>query len=121
MRLEYARVLDFSEKNPYDRVRIIECKEVSMKQLCKIEKEGKVSGVCAGLARYFNIDVTVIRLLWLMAIVFGVGSPVVIYIIMAIVLPNRRPDEVDYVEYEETYEPEEEVEEDPYYTEDRYK
>ena len=34
-----------------------------MKQLCKIENEGKVSGVCAGLGKYFNIDVTLIRLI----------------------------------------------------------
>lgn len=96
-----------------------------MKKLCKIEKEGKVSGVCAGLARYFNIDVTVIRLLWLMAVVFGVGSPVVVYIIMAIVLPNYNPNDADYIAYDEdeiyTAEEVEEVEEDPYYTEDRYK
>ena len=90
-----------------------------MKKLCKIEKEGKVSGVCAGLARYFNIDVTVIRLLWLMAVIFAVGSPVLVYIIMAIVLPNYNPDDADYVTYEE--EEVDEVEEDPYFTEDRYK
>lgn len=92
-----------------------------MKKLCKIEKEGKVSGVCAGLARYFNIDVTVIRLLWLMAVIFGVGSPVLVYIIMAIVLPNYNPNEADYVAYEEETYYETEEEEDPYYTEDRYK
>lgn len=59
-----------------------------MKQLCKIENEGKVSGVCAGLGRYFNIDVTLIRLIWILAIFFGVGSPILIYIILAIILPS---------------------------------
>lgn len=90
-----------------------------MKKLCKIEAEGKVSGVCAGLSRYFNIDVTVIRLLWLLAIFFGVGSPILIYIIMAIVLPEYDPDSVDFQEYNDKYE--EEKEKDPYDTEDRYK
>ena len=88
-----------------------------MKKLCKIESEGKVSGVCAGLSRYFNIDVTVIRLLWLLAIFFGVGSPVLIYIVMAIVLPEYDPDSVDFQEYNEKFE----EEKDPYDTEDRYK
>ena len=87
-----------------------------MKKLCKIEAEGKVSGVCAGLSRYFNIDVTVIRLLWLLAIFFGVGSPILIYIIMAIVLPDYDPDSVEFQEYNDK-----EEEKDPYDTEDRYK
>ncbi|GAB6108794.1 PspC domain-containing protein [Fusibacter bizertensis] len=67
-----------------------------MNKLCKIESEAKVSGVCAGLAHYFNIDVTVIRLIWVLAIFFGVGSPILIYFIMAIVLPKYDPDAVDY-------------------------
>ncbi len=85
-----------------------------MNKLCKIEEEGKIFGVCAGLARYFKIDVTVIRLLWLLAAIFGVGSPVLVYIIVAIVLPKYDPDAVDFQDVEE-----ETV--DPYDTEDRYK
>ncbi len=84
-----------------------------MKKLCKIESEAKVSGVCAGLAYYFNIDVTVIRLIWLLAIFFGVGSPILIYFIMAIVLPKYDPDAVDYQDVEED-------EEDRFNSDDRY-
>ncbi|OJV62172.1 MAG: hypothetical protein BGO41_02285 [Clostridiales bacterium 38-18] len=72
-----------------------------MKKLCKYEKEAKVSGVCAGLAHYFNIDVTLIRLIWLLAIFFGVGSPILVYIIMAIILPKYDPDAVDFQEVDE--------------------
>lgn len=85
-----------------------------MNKLCKIEEEGKIFGVCAGLARYFKIDVTVIRLLWLLAAIFGVGSPVLIYIIVAIVLPKYDPDAVDYQDVKEETA-------DPYDSEDRYK
>ncbi|WP_342637105.1 PspC domain-containing protein [Fusibacter bizertensis] len=91
-----------------------------MKKLCKIESEGKVSGVCAGLAHYFNIDVTVIRLIWLLAIFFGVGSPILIYIIMAIILPKYDPDAVDYQDVYEEDEPEIDEEEDRYNMDDRY-
>lgn len=83
-----------------------------MKKLCKIEKEGKISGVCAGLARYFNIDVTLIRIIWLLAVFLGIGSPILIYIIMAIVMPEYDPNEVDFEEVDER---------DEYDTEDRYK
>ncbi len=43
-----------------------------MKRLMRIPDEGRVAGVCAGIARYFDIDVTLVRLLWLiLAIVPG--------------------------------------------------
>jgi phage shock protein PspC (stress-responsive transcriptional regulator) len=85
-----------------------------MKKLCKYEKEDKVSGVCAGLAHYFNIDVTLIRLIWLLAIFFGVGSPILVYIIMAIILPKYDPDAVDFQEVDE------EEEDDRYDDSERY-
>ena len=77
---------------------------MAKKRLYKIKDEAKVSGVCAGIAEYFNIDVTIVRLLWLLAVFFGVGSPVLIYIIVAIVLqPITRDEltEMDYVRYDE--------------------
>ncbi|MBS7527719.1 PspC domain-containing protein [Fusibacter paucivorans] len=67
-------------------------------KLCKIRSEGRVSGVCAGLADYFNIDVTIIRLIFVLTAFFGVGSPIVIYIVLAIVLPEYDPDSVDFEE-----------------------
>lgn len=106
-----------------------------MKQLSKIENEGKVSGVCAGLGRYFNIDVTLIRLIWILAIFFGVGSPILIYIILAIILPSYDSrsegyrDEYTPANYNQSnYNPtnyqaveKEAVEEDEYNTDERYK
>ncbi|MDK2867148.1 MAG: phage shock protein [Clostridiales bacterium] len=67
-------------------------------KLCKIRSEGRVSGVCAGLADYFNIDVTIIRLIFVLTAFFGVGSPILIYIVLAIVLPEYDPDSVDFEE-----------------------
>jgi phage shock protein PspC (stress-responsive transcriptional regulator) len=86
-----------------------------MNKLCKIEKEGKISGVCAGLARYFNIDVTIIRIIWLVALFMGIGSPVLIYIVMALVMPECDPNEVSFVAFDD-----EKEEEDPYNTDERY-
>lgn len=95
-----------------------------MKQLCKIENEGKVSGVCAGLGRYFNIDVTLIRLIWILAIFFGVGSPILIYIILAIILPSydSRTEgyDVQYRNQDNTVE-KKASEEDEYDFDERYK
>ncbi len=46
----------------------------------------KIAGVCAGLADYFDLDPTIIRVVWLLAILFA-GTGLLAYIILWIVLP----------------------------------
>lgn len=41
------------------------------KKLYRDKVNGKISGVCAGLAEYFEIDVTLIRLIWAIIILFS--------------------------------------------------
>ena len=53
----------------------------------KSATDKKLDGVCAGIAEYFNIDPTVIRLLWVLATLF-VGAGVLAYIVAAIVMPR---------------------------------
>ena len=60
-----------------------------MKKLYKNSSEGKICGVCAGLAEYLNLDVTVVRLLWILFIALG-GSGILIYFICALVMPDKR-------------------------------
>ena len=55
------------------------------KRLYKSEKDRKISGVCGGIAEYFNIDSTIIRLAWVIFCCLG-GSGVLAYIIAAIVM-----------------------------------
>ena len=66
------------------------------KKLYKSNTDKKVDGVCAGIAEYFNIDPTLIRVAWILLALF-VGSGLLAYIICAIVMP-RKPD--DFVEVE---------------------
>lgn len=49
--------------------------------------ERKILGVCAWLADKFEIDVTLIRIIFVIATVMGVGSPILIYLILALVRP----------------------------------
>ena len=58
------------------------------KRLYKSEKDRKISGVCGGIAEYFNIDSTIIRLAWVIFCCLG-GSGVLAYIIAAIVMPTE--------------------------------
>lgn len=58
------------------------------KRLYKIEEGKKIDGVCGGIAEYFDVDPTIIRLAW---IIFGCagGSGIIAYIIAAIVIPRK--------------------------------
>ena len=47
-------------------------------------EEGKVFGVCAGLANYMNVDPMVIRLVFVAGTIFGFGSFVIIYLAIAL-------------------------------------
>ncbi|MDE6110629.1 MAG: PspC domain-containing protein [Eubacterium sp.] len=58
-----------------------------MKRLYKDPSNKMICGVCSGLANYLNVDPTVIRLLWAIAIVF-VGAGLWIYLICALVIPE---------------------------------
>ena len=58
------------------------------KQLFRNEQKGKIGGVCAGLGEYFEVDITLIRALFLVALL-GFGSGFLMYVILWIVLPER--------------------------------
>ncbi len=45
-------------------------------------------GVCGGLGEYFNIDPVLVRVLFVLAFIFGFGSPLLIYIILAFAMPK---------------------------------
>lgn len=62
--------------------------EKKNKRLTKSPSNRMVCGVCAGIGEYFDIDPTVIRLLWAILTVCGVGSGLLVYIIAAVVMPN---------------------------------
>jgi len=47
-----------------------------------------IAGVCAGVAQYYGWDVTVVRLVAVLAVFFGVGLPVLAYFIGWIVMPD---------------------------------
>ncbi|HZM16386.1 MAG TPA: PspC domain-containing protein [Candidatus Krumholzibacteria bacterium] len=54
----------------------------------RIESEKKIAGVCVGLAEYLNIDVTLVRVLF---VLFGLGggTAVILYLILWVVSPSR--------------------------------
>ena len=58
------------------------------KRLYKSSKDKKIDGVCAGIAEYFNIDPTLIRLAAILLTCVA-GGGILAYIICAIVIPRE--------------------------------
>lgn len=57
------------------------------KRLLKSRNDRMLSGVCGGIATYFNVDSTIIRILF---VLLGfTGSGLVAYIIAAIIMPEE--------------------------------
>ena len=59
-----------------------------MKRLYKSKTDRKIFGVCGGIANYFDVDPTIIRLLWAISILC-LGTGLLAYIIAAIILPDE--------------------------------
>ena len=58
------------------------------RKLYRSQTDRKVAGVCGRLAEYFNVDVTVIRILFVVLAVCG-GAGLVLYLAMWILVPDR--------------------------------
>ena len=58
-----------------------------MKKLYKSSTEKKISGVCGGIAEYFDIDPTVVRVVFALFCLGG-GSGILLYILAAIIMPD---------------------------------
>jgi phage shock protein C len=57
--------------------------------LYRSKKERMLGGVCAGLGEHFDIDPTVIRLVWAVITVLSIGTGVLVYIIAWILIPEE--------------------------------
>ena len=63
------------------------------KKLYKSSTDKKIAGVCGGIAEYFNIDSTLVRLGWVVFCALG-GSGLLAYIIAAVIIPRDPIDPV---------------------------
>jgi phage shock protein C len=59
------------------------------------KRNGKWMGVCAGIADYTGIDVTIIRIGMVVAVVMGSGAPILVYLAAGFIAPVK-PSELDY-------------------------
>jgi len=59
------------------------------KKLTRSRRDKKVCGVCGGIANYFGISATFVRLMFVIATLLGYGFPIILYLAMAIVVPKE--------------------------------
>ena len=80
------------------------------KRLYRSKTDRKLAGVCGGVAEYFNIDPTIVRVIWAL-LAFFYGTSILLYLIMAIVVPERQDGQGDVIDVDsEVREPREKKE-----------
>jgi len=60
-----------------------------VKKLRRSTKDKKILGVCGGFAEYFDIDVTIVRIIFLV-LLLGAGSGLLAYLICALIMPEDK-------------------------------
>jgi phage shock protein PspC (stress-responsive transcriptional regulator) len=63
------------------------------RRLYRITEGAQVAGVCAGIAAFFDIDVNIIRLLFIIATIFTSGAVLLVYIAMMFLIPSAQTSE----------------------------
>ena len=59
-----------------------------MKKLTLSENNKKIAGVCGGIGEYFDIDPTIVRILWIAGIFLSLGTGVLAYLLCWFLIPN---------------------------------
>ncbi|MFN3596547.1 MAG: PspC domain-containing protein [Rubricoccaceae bacterium] len=62
------------------------------RRLAKNTRDKKISGVAGGIARYLGLDPTLVRVLFVLGTIFGSGAAIVLYVVLAFVLPRDESD-----------------------------
>jgi phage shock protein PspC (stress-responsive transcriptional regulator) len=61
-----------------------------MKRLYRSDSDKMIAGVCAGIAEYFALDPTLVRIGYILLSVFTLFSAAVAYLILWVVVPQRK-------------------------------
>ncbi len=75
---------------------------MTTKRLQRIPSEGKIGGVAAGMADYFGIDTTLMRILWIVSFFAFIHVPIIVfYIILWAVMPKGTRQHENVVEIQQ--------------------
>jgi phage shock protein PspC (stress-responsive transcriptional regulator) len=63
--------------------------EEPIKRLYRSRNERLLGGICGGLAEYFRVDPTIMRLIYILLCFVSLGSGVLIYIVLWLIVPEK--------------------------------
>src|SRR5258706_14935779 len=61
---------------------------VTKRKLTLSTHDKKIAGVCAGFAHYFDVDVTLVRIIWLILVFVPPGAGLIGYVLAWLLMPN---------------------------------
>lgn len=73
------------------------------KQIFRNEHDKVIAGVSSGVAEYMEVDVTIIRLLFVLSTIFLVGTGILVYIVMWIVVPAKNDPAARFSKFNDFY------------------
>jgi phage shock protein PspC (stress-responsive transcriptional regulator) len=62
---------------------------MAIKKLTRPMKDRRLAGVCVGIANYFNIDPTVVRVFWILLLLPGGVPGILLYLLCWFVIPEE--------------------------------
>ncbi|MCU6712500.1 PspC domain-containing protein [Paenibacillus sp. J5C_2022] len=69
-----------------------------MRKLFRSKTDSKITGLCGGIAEYFNIDATIVRLIVAISALFSFGTTVLVYFIATLFIPKAAyPEQPPYM------------------------
>ncbi len=61
-----------------------------MRKLMRSRKHRMVAGICGGVADYFGIDPTIVRVIFALILIFGVFvPPILLYVVLYFIIPEE--------------------------------
>ena len=79
-------------KKPSGEKVVVESKSSrSTKKRLRRSRDKKIAGVCAGLAEYFNIDPTLVRIAFVIGTIIGQGTFLIAYLVLAFIMSKPEP------------------------------
>lgn len=74
-----------------------------MKRLYRSATNKQISGLCGGLAKWFDVDATFVRLIALVLALMSFGSFIMLYVLATLVIPKEPVDQWSYPEYDDPF------------------
>ena len=62
-----------------------------MKKLYLSDTNRKIGGVCGGLGEYFDVDPTLVRVIFILIALLSLGLGIIAYILIWMIIPRKRP------------------------------